>query len=61
MFRECHNADEFVVPWGTAFLLPREQHTPVDHGILLTIRRTDAVIASGGEQTSAHDGDPEVR
>jgi hypothetical protein len=30
-------------------LLPREQREPVNHGILPIIRRTDAVVASGGE------------
>src|SRR5437879_1392031 len=37
---------DFAVPWGTASLFPREQHEPVDCSILLTIRRTDAVVAS---------------
>ena len=50
MLRAWHHIDDFAVPWGAACLLPREQREPVDHGILPSIRSTEAVVASGGEQ-----------
>jgi hypothetical protein len=48
MLRAWHHIDDFAVPWGTACLLPKEQREPVDHGILPSIRSTEAVVASGG-------------
>jgi bacteriocin-like protein len=50
-----------IVPWGTASLLPREQHEPVYHGILPTIRRTDAVVASEAESKRRSHMNTEMR
>src|SRR5262249_20288582 len=50
-----------VVPWGTASLLPREQHEPVYRGILPTIRRTDAGVASEAESKRRSHMNTEMR
>jgi hypothetical protein len=56
MVRACHHADDLAVTWGTASLLPREQREPVYYAILPIIRRTDAVVASGGQQKEKCNG-----
>lgn len=52
---------QMAVPWGTASLLPREQHEPVYYGILPTIRRTDAVVASEAESKTRSHMNTEMR
>jgi hypothetical protein len=50
------NAGADLAPAGALpvlLLLPREQRGPPHSGILPTIRRTDAVVASGGTKESA--------